>query len=320
LESCRAENPWDLAATINLAELYYISGDLERAAQLAEDAAAIALWYPANKSVVTLFTNLSLYYLSIDPVRAIGFARQASELDPNDWQAYGNIAEACRVLGNRSGGAYLNEGVAACTRALTLNPTDLKLKVTYGGLLLELDRLSELAPYAIELINTYGGDELHVRFLLIRTFIACDQFEDAEAWLAPMRQYEALAPMIMQAESEMQRMSVRANRAPAALTEIDVTIVPDEGMRRDGAPLNVFLKLWTSASVHWPATSYRKSDWNTMDTILFCDRRTEMEKRTLLHLVTRHWTLARDLTPRDESHWRALHRLISAGPDSTPEH
>jgi tetratricopeptide (TPR) repeat protein len=202
LEVCRAQNPWYLPATTNLAELYFLRGDPQHAAKAAEDAADLALWYPHPESVATLFTNLALYYLAIDPVRAIGFARQATELNANDWQAYGNIAEACRVLGHRQPG-YLQEGLTACTHALKLNPGDLKLQVTYGGLLLSLGQLSELSPYVIDLVNTHGGDDLHLRFLLIRAFIACGQFEEAEEWLAPMRQYEELSPMVSQAEREM---------------------------------------------------------------------------------------------------------------------
>ena len=52
-------------------------------------------------------------------------------------------------------------------------------------------------------MNEFGGDDVFRRFLLIRTFIATGQLDDAEAWLAPMRAYPPLQPIVKAAEQEM---------------------------------------------------------------------------------------------------------------------
>ncbi len=55
----------------------------------------------------------------------------------------------------------------------------------------------------IRLVNEFGGDDVFLRLLLIRTFIATGQLNDAEAWLAPMRAYPPLQPIVEAAEQEM---------------------------------------------------------------------------------------------------------------------
>jgi hypothetical protein len=131
------------------------------------------------------------------------YAQQVVRANPNDWQALGNLAEASRILGGaRSRTDILLYGIDACLKAMDLCPNDLKLKVTYGGLLLGCRDFSKLNPLVIQLANQHGGDDVHVRFLLIRTLIATGQHYEADQWLAPMRQYPELEPMIQQAERE----------------------------------------------------------------------------------------------------------------------
>ncbi len=151
-----------------------------------------------------LLTNLSFYYLSSDPESSIRFARHAAAINENDWQALGNLAEACRLLGSRRQG-LLEEGLDVCRRAMKINPDDLKLKVTYGGLLLEASNAVELWPFVTSLINTHGADDVPLRFLLIATLAFYRKFEDAERWLAPMRQYSNLQPVVQAAEEEIAR-------------------------------------------------------------------------------------------------------------------
>ena len=59
-----------------------------------------------------------------------------------------------------------------------------------------------LNPLVVELANKHAHDEMHVRFLLIRTLISTGQHSEADRWLEPMRQHEELSPMIRQAERE----------------------------------------------------------------------------------------------------------------------
>jgi serine/threonine protein kinase len=211
LEECYWSQPYNLSAAINLAQVYYCSRNIPKAIEISEIALSIVKWYPTNQdSLVTLLTNLSDYYLSVDPEKAIYYARWAIELDAYDWQAFGNIGEACRVLGGAGRNVQiLNDGLEACLKGMELNPDDLKLKVTYGGILLDLRDLETLSPYIVELINTYGGDDINLRFLLIRSLIATGQLDDAENWLGPMRKHNELVSMVAIADREIKR---RRNR------------------------------------------------------------------------------------------------------------
>jgi tetratricopeptide (TPR) repeat protein len=205
LDQCLAENPWYLPAVSSRAEIEYAKGNVQQAAEIAETATTIALWIsPPPPGLGTLLVNLANYYLSIDPEQAIRYARLAVKLDPEDWQALGNLAEGCRVFGEaRNKQDLLDEGLAAVQEALSKAPRDLKLLITYGGILLAKKDLHTLCPFVIRLVNEFGGDDVFLRLLLIRTLIATGQLKDVEAWLAPMRAYPPLQPFVAVAEQEM---------------------------------------------------------------------------------------------------------------------
>lgn len=207
VEECLRRNPFYLPALSLAAAQAFRKQDYLRATELAEQALSVALWTGGhNAELEPLLMSLSYYYLPQDPERSIAFARWASHLDPADWQALGNLAEACRVIGAaRHSVELLEEGERAVNAALRLAPNDLKLKVTYGGILLAQRRFAMLNPFLVDLANQYADKDPHVRHLLIRTLIGTGQLEDAERWLAPMRQYEELSPMVMQAEQELER-------------------------------------------------------------------------------------------------------------------
>jgi tetratricopeptide (TPR) repeat protein len=205
LDQCLAENPWYLSAVSSRAEIEYAKGNVQQAAEMAETATTIALWIsPPPPGLGTLLVDLANYYLSIDPEQAIRHARLAVKLDPEDWQALGNLAEGCRVFGEaRNRQDLLAEGLAAVQEALSKAPRDLKLLITYGGILLAQKDLQTLYPFVIRLVNEFGDDDVFLRLLLIRTFIAMGQLDDAERWLTPMRAYPPLQPIVEAAEQEM---------------------------------------------------------------------------------------------------------------------
>jgi serine/threonine protein kinase len=207
LDQGLAENPWYLPAVTSRAEIEYAKGNVQQAAEMAETATTIALWIsPPPPGLGTLLVDLASYYLSLDPEQAIRYARLAVKLDPEDWQALGNLAEGCRVFGQaRNKQDLLDEGLAAVQEALSKAPRDLKLLITYGGILLAKKDLQTLCPFVIRLVNEFGGDDVLLRLLLIRTFIATGQLRDAEAWLAPMRAYPPLQPIVEMAEQEMSK-------------------------------------------------------------------------------------------------------------------
>lgn len=197
-------NPFNFFALSLYAQVAFKVGNKQLASSLADEALSAAIW--SDRPVSNLqqaLLSLSYYYLSIDPLKSIEYAQQVVRANPNDWQALGNLAEACRILGGaRSRDDILLSGIDACLKAMELSPNDLKLKVTYGGLLLEYGDFKKLSPLVINLANQHANDDVHVRFLLVRMLIATGQHNEADQWLAPMRQYPELEPMIQQAERE----------------------------------------------------------------------------------------------------------------------
>lgn len=204
-------NPFHFFALSLYAQLAFKAGEYELASDYADKALTAAVWseHPSSNLEQTLH-SLSYYYLTIDPKKSIHYANEAIRLDPNDWQALGNLAEACRVFGSaRSMNDLLQTGFEACSKAMLLCPSDLKLKVTYGGLLLALRDFKRLNPLVVELANNHANEDVHVRFLLIRTLIATGQHSEADRWLDPMRMYPELEPMIQQAEREKEDFANR---------------------------------------------------------------------------------------------------------------
>jgi tetratricopeptide (TPR) repeat protein len=193
-------------------------GDNERAAELAERALDLAPDDSALRG--NLLTNISNYYLTLDPERAIEYAREAVRLDPHDWQALGNLAEGARIFGHalrarwmaqgtspESGETVvLDEGATAVSRALELNPSDLKLLITQAGIYLAQGDVNRAGTQARKLINANGGDDVPLRVLLIRCLIRAGDLDQALQWIEPMRQYEGLAQAVEAMDQELALM------------------------------------------------------------------------------------------------------------------
>lgn len=198
-------NPYQFRALSQYARLELSAANQESAADYAESAMSAAIW--SNEPRTNLeqaLLSLSYYYLSIDPLKAIKYGLSAIELLPNDWQAMGNVAEACRVYGDaRSDQTLLNSGLTLCGKAIELAPGDLKLELTYCGILLAQKNFHDLRPRLVDLVNKYAEYDPQVRFLFVRTLIATGEHSSAMEWLEPMRQFQDLDPMVQQAEREL---------------------------------------------------------------------------------------------------------------------
>jgi serine/threonine protein kinase len=201
--------PWSLLARINLAEVYLVSNQIEKAMSIATEALDLAPWYPDERShLPTLLTNLSYMFLSKDPNKALTYARSALDLSPEDWQALANAAEACRLLaegGSTESKQFLEEGFEHIKKGLLLNPNDKVMKITYGNLLLIRGDLATLSPLVVEIINQVGGDDIPARVLLIRTFIATNQLDDADKWVQPMFRFKPLELLSTQLNAEIEK-------------------------------------------------------------------------------------------------------------------
>jgi tRNA A-37 threonylcarbamoyl transferase component Bud32/tetratricopeptide (TPR) repeat protein len=205
LDKVLALNPYHFVALSLYATLEFNDANQDRAADYAESAMSAAIW--SNEPRANLekaLLNLSYYYLSIDPLKAVKYGLRAVELLPNDWQAMGNIAEACRVYGDSKSDQFLlSSGLTFCTKAIELAPGDLKLELTYCGILLAQKNFHDLQPRLVNLVNKHAESDPHVRFLYIRTLIATGNHSSAMEWLEPMRQFQELNPMVLQAEREL---------------------------------------------------------------------------------------------------------------------
>ncbi|MBW0174468.1 MAG: protein kinase [Vulcanococcus sp.] len=204
LKRILSANPYNFFALSLYAQVAFNTGNKLLATSLADEALSAAVWsdQPVGNLQQSLL-SLSYYYLSINPAKSMQYAKQVLKSNPGDWQALGNYAEACRILGDaKSNNDLLRSGIDACLKAIELSPNDLKLKVTYGGLLLACGDFQKLNPLVVELANKHASDDVFVRFLLIRTLIATGQHNEAEKWLSPMRDYPELEPFIQQAERE----------------------------------------------------------------------------------------------------------------------
>jgi len=209
LEQCIAYNPWYLPARIGLANVFFATNQIDKAIELSHQAIEIAAWCPEqSESYVTLLVNQALYYLTIDPEESLKYSREAVRVAPTDWQAWGNIAEACRMLAKAYSERHkekLTEGFAAVQRGLALNKGDLKLKITLGGLLLLKRDFATLSPLIVEIMDEAGGENIPARVLLIETLLATGQLNEAKKWIDPLFQAKALLPLAQQYQQQLER-------------------------------------------------------------------------------------------------------------------
>ena len=205
---CIDQEPWNLGARIGLAGCLLGQRKIDQAIGVAEDALAIAPWCPEQaESLGTLLVNLAYYYLARDPEKSLKYSRAALEENINDWQALANYAESCRMLAKaypQRFGHLLDEGTRAALRGLELNPTDSVLRITYGGLLLLKRDFATLCPMVVTIINEVGGENIPARVLLIETYLATGQLDEAEKWIKPMLGVKALEPLGKQYLSQLE--------------------------------------------------------------------------------------------------------------------
>jgi serine/threonine protein kinase len=218
LEQCIAYNPWYLPARIGLAGIFFSENKIEEAIEVSDQAIEIAVWCPEqSESYMTLLVNQSCYYLTRDPEKSLKYSREVTKLAPDDWQALGNVAEACRMLAKaypQRHSQKLAEGFSAAQRGLALNKNDLKLRIIFGGLLLLKRDFETLSPLIVKIMNDAGGENIPARVLLIETLLATGQLNDAEKWITPMFQAKALLPLAQQykAQLENRREELRESR------------------------------------------------------------------------------------------------------------
>lgn len=206
LEDFLKKEPGSADALSLLATVQFNLGDASAAVTtgekalvaLAQDHAPIGSIPGADaERLGTICTNLSFAYLFVDPAKALSTARRAVEANGDDWQALGNVGEACRILNESSYSLeILNEGFEACTRAMALAPEELNPKITYGYLLLGLGRIDTVWPFLSQLMTETDSKPLGLKVLFIEAMIAKNKLVEAEEAVSSLSLNQTLAPVV----------------------------------------------------------------------------------------------------------------------------
>lgn len=206
LEDFLKKDPDSADALSLLATIQFNRGDASAAVATGERA-VLALEHdhaPADRvpgadaaRLGTICTNLSLAYLFVDPAKALTTARRAVQANADDWQALGNLGEACRILNASSHSReILNEGFEACSKAMALAPDALNPKITYGYLLLGLGRVNTLWPFLSQLMAETDPKPLPLRVLCIEALIAKNDLAEAQKAVSSLRLDQTPAPVV----------------------------------------------------------------------------------------------------------------------------
>jgi serine/threonine protein kinase len=226
INECAAKNPFYLPGVVSSAEFAFAQGNAKLAAEITDKAVVMAVGTsPPPPGLCTLLVNLSFYYLKIDPEQAIRHARQSLQLDSDDWQALGNIAEGYRLLARHENDAHnkqdrLNQALSAVLEARRGAPADLNLLLTHGHVLVDMKDLQAVRTFISKTrwprsVTSPGhGVNPHVGYLLIRIYITLGEFEESEKLLAPMRINNQLKPLVDLVEEEMAQRKREPLRAP----------------------------------------------------------------------------------------------------------
>jgi len=191
-----------------------------------ESALEMYAWYADDKeSLGTLLCNLSSYLLPVNQEKAKIYAEQAININQNDWQAAGNIAEASLILAEKKENIkieYLKLAYKYAAFAYGRAPSDLTVICTFGKTLLALKLLEELKPILQRGIDIFGTNNLSFRLILIRYYIKNHEFSEATGTLKSMRNHKEIEPLIFQCDKEIieEQFSdiIKKSTSPEAMT------------------------------------------------------------------------------------------------------
>jgi serine/threonine protein kinase len=175
LQAAITSDPWNLTARINLAEVYFIMGNIDKAIECGQVAYELIPWCLGDAgSEQVIYLNLSLYLMTQDPRRSYSLTKKAIGLYPKNWELLHNHAEACRLLGVDSPStslATIEEGISCAERALALSPKDESLRITYAGLLRLGKHRARFIPYLAELMKEVGEHSVPARLLFLEAHL-----------------------------------------------------------------------------------------------------------------------------------------------------
>lgn len=175
LQAVITRDPWNLTARINLAEVYFAMGNIDKAIESGQIAYELIPWCAGHTgSEQVLYLNLSLYLMTRDPRRSYFLTKRALGLYPKNWELLHNHAEACRLIGIDSpstSSATVEEGISCAERALASNPKDESLRITYAGLLRLSKHRERFIPYLNELMKEVGDHCVAARLLFLEAHI-----------------------------------------------------------------------------------------------------------------------------------------------------
>jgi len=187
------ENPWNLPARINAAEVYLSQGNVSEAIALAQKTLdAMPLLSGQEDNLYVVWLNLSFYLMAARKLEeAYKVTKKALNHFVDNWELLHQHAEVCRltaadlldeslqyVLDTDHAQEYkllesnarlmLKEGVKCAEDALRTNPSDESLRVTYAGLLwLARDR-KRLFPFLNQLMKDVGEHSVPAWLLFLK--------------------------------------------------------------------------------------------------------------------------------------------------------
>jgi len=207
LQTVILARPWNITARINLAELYFEMGNVDKAIESSQVAYDLIPWCPEHAdSEQVLCLNLALYLMTRDPRRAYFLTKRALLRYPDNWELLHNHAEACRLISIDSSSSrtkIVEEGISCAEKALTINPKDESLRITYAGLLRLGKNRERFIPYLNDLMQDVGEHSVAARLLLLHAHIDEGDIDFVEKQIRELSQFKAFDRLL---EEHKQRL------------------------------------------------------------------------------------------------------------------
>lgn len=194
------QRPWNLTARINMAEIQFTTGNTDAAIESGQIAYDLLPWCPGQvSSEQVLCLNLSLYWMTRDPSRSHFITKRALLRFPSNWELLHNHAESCRLIAICSATPqpkFVQEGLACAEKALTQNPKDESLRITYAGLLRLANDRKRFVPYLNQLMQDVGEHSVPARILFLEAHLDDGNLDFVEKQLDELSQFRSFGSLL----------------------------------------------------------------------------------------------------------------------------
>jgi serine/threonine protein kinase len=210
LQAVIVARPWNITARTNMAELYFEMGNVDKAIELAQVAYDLIPWCPeqAGSEQVT-YLNLAFYLMTRDPQCAYSLTKRALLRYPDNWELLHNHAETCRLISIDSSSSQtkiVEEGISCAEKALTMNPKDESLRITYAGLLRLGKKRERFIPYLNDLMKDVGEHSVAARLLFLHAHIDEGNLDFVEKQIRELSQIEAFDCLLEEPKKRLKEL------------------------------------------------------------------------------------------------------------------